>query len=163
MTSLTLDRRAGHAYSYDVTDLGFNYRMDELRAALGLVQLSKLRKWNDLRRALLQRYRERAAGCSDRVVIPFVEDDQTTAHLCPVLLSPGVDRDETLKSLREIGIHSSIHYPPVHKFSDYVKTFGEQVLPITEEFSAREISLPIHPAMTTDDVDYVMTGLMNLQ
>lgn len=163
MTSLTLDRRAGHAYSYDVTDLGFNYRMDELRASMGVVQLRKLRKWNDFRRSLLRRYRELVVDHSDKIAIPFSEDDETTAHLCPVLLWPDSDREKIMQLLRRRGIHSSIHYPPVHKFSYYVKTLGNQSLPITEEFSSREISLPIHPAMDMDDVAYVVEELLKLQ
>ena len=163
MTSLTLDRRAGHAYSYDVTDLGFNYRMDELRAAMGLVQLGKLAGWNEYRRMLLQHYRQRTAGSPDGINIPFVDGDRTTAHLCPALIPADVDRDEAMRTLRGRGIHSSIHYPPVHKFSYYVAAFGEQVLPVTEEFASREISLPIHPGMTIEDVDYVVQELLKLQ
>jgi len=162
MTSVTLDRYVGHAHSYDVTDLGFNYRMDELRAAVGRVQLAKLAGWNRKRRALLARYRAGFEALLKGAELPFHDDEYTTAHILPVLLPRGADRRMVMESLRRDGIHSSIHYPPIHRFTEYVRTMGVQKLPKTEEFSDRELSLPIHPAMNNDDVDYVIDCLSRL-
>jgi dTDP-4-amino-4,6-dideoxygalactose transaminase len=159
MTTLTLDRYAGHAFSYDVTDLGFNYRMDELRAAVGLVQLAKLGERNTRRAALLAHYRSRLAALGNGVSLPFEAGEETVGHLCPALLPERVDREHVMRVLREAGVHSSIHYPPIHRFSYHSARLGPQELPHTEAFAAREISLPLHPKLATEDVDYVVEQL----
>lgn len=159
MTTLTLDRYAGHAFSYDVTGLGFNYRMDELRAAMGRVQLEKLGARNARRAALLNRYRKGFDQGERELTLPFEPTEQTVAHLCPALLPPGTDRKRVMGALREAGIHSSIHYPPIHRFSYHAARFGPQDLPQTEAFAARELSLPLHPKLADEDVDYVVDRL----
>lgn len=161
MTTLTLDRYSGHAFSYDVTCLGFNYRMDELRAAMGLAQVAKLTERNSLRAALLERYRTRFEEGGAGVTLPFERAENTVAHLCPALLPQGANREEIMRELREAGVHSSIHYPPIHRFSFHAARFGSQKLPHTETFAARELSLPLHPGLTADDVDYVVDRLQN--
>jgi dTDP-4-amino-4,6-dideoxygalactose transaminase len=162
MTTNTLDRHRGHANSYDVMRLGFNYRMDELRAAIGLVQLAKLPGWNARRRHLSELYRELFAVRCPEVVIPFVRGQETAAHLLPVLLPSGVNRDQLMSGLRSAGVQSSIHYPPVHRFSYYRGLFPEVSLPNTENYHARELSLPIHPALKESEVEVVVDTLKAL-
>jgi len=159
MTTLTLDRFAGHAFSYDVTGLGFNYRMDELRAAMGLVQLAKLGERNARRALLLDRYRAGIEKSGREVTLPFDRAEDTTAHLCPTLLPAGTDRERVMGTLRAAGIHSSIHYPPIHRFSYHAARLGPQKLPHTEAFAARELSLPLHPKLTDEDVGWVIDRL----
>lgn len=159
MTTLTLDRYSGHAFSYDVTGLGFNYRIDELRAAMGLVQLAKLGERNSRRVAVLNRYRTGFDEGVLEVTLPFDRAEDTVAHLCPALLPAGTDREKVMGALREAGIHSSIHYPPIHRFSYHAARLGPQELPHTEAFAARELSLPLHPKLTNEDVDYVLERL----
>jgi len=161
MTSLTLDRHRGHAYSYDVTMLGYNYRLDELRAALGLVQLPRLRKWNARRRTLSGLYRRAFAERLPQVKVAFEEPHETAAHLMPVLLPAGVDRTKVMSKLRKEGIQSSIHYPPVHRFSYYRNRFPDVSLPNTEDFSSRELTLPLHAALKDEDVHRVVSELEN--
>jgi dTDP-4-amino-4,6-dideoxygalactose transaminase len=159
MTSDTLVRHRGHAYSYDVTMLGYNYRLDELRAAVGLVQLSHLPQWNRKRNALTQAYRQRLASEAPSVKVPFGDGQLTAAHLMPVLLPGDCRREGVIDSLRRSGIQSSIHYPPVHLFSYYRQHFPDVVLPKSEEFCLRELSLPLHPALDETDIDRVVTCL----
>lgn len=156
MTSLTWDRHAGHAFSYDVTDLGFNYRLDELRAAVGLVQLDRLPEWNRRRAELLTCYRQRFAAADCGITLPFAPNALTAAHLCPALLPLDTDRHALMTALRAVGIRSSIHYPPIHEFSLYRDCLGAQRLPRTEAFAARELSLPLHPALKREDIDRVV-------
>ncbi|UCF83626.1 MAG: DegT/DnrJ/EryC1/StrS aminotransferase family protein [Desulfobacteraceae bacterium] len=159
MTTLTLDRYRGHAYSYDVSMLGHNYRMDELRAALGLVQLDRLLKFNARRRKLTRFYRKRLADDVPEVSVPFGSYHETAAHLMPILLPRNVDRKSVMESLRRAGIQTSIHYPPVHKFSYYRDRFPGNSLLNTENFFARELTLPLHPGLTEGDVDRVVEAL----
>ena len=159
MTSLTLDRYRGHAYSYDVSMLGHNYRMDELRAALGLVQLERLGEFNARRRELTRFYRKRLAEDVPEVSVPFEPDHETAAHLLPVLLPGNADRESVMSALRRAGIQSSVHYPPVHKFSYYRDRFPGNSLSNTEQFFARELTLPLHPGLSKGDVDRVVDAL----
>ncbi len=159
MTSDTLVRHRGHAYSYDVTMLGYNYRIDELRAAVGLVQLGHLPEWNRKRNMLTQAYRRKLTGAAPSIVVPFDEGQPTAAHLLPVLLPADCPRQQVMDSLRSAGIQSSIHYPPVHLFSYYRKLYPEIALPKSEEFCRRELSLPLHPALEETDVERVVDCL----
>ncbi len=158
MTSLTYDRHHGHAHSYDVVDLGYNYRIDEIRSALGIEQLKKLHNNNQLRKTLTERYWHALA--KTKVSLPFREHDGLSSfHILPILLPNEIDRNQFMNSLQEQGIQSSIHYPATHQFSYYRSRFGEESLPKTEEISMREVTLPLYPSMGTDRVDLVVDAV----
>ena len=159
MTHSTLDRFRGQAFSYDVVSLGFNYRMDELRAALGLVQVEKLMNWNNKRRELAALYRKEIRELELKINIPFPSLHKTSAHIMPLILPENADRARIMSFLQKHGIQSSIHYPPAHKLSFYKKRFPNVSLSCTEEFGKRELSLPLHPGMRTEDVEYVVKFL----
>jgi len=159
MTTGTLDRHRGHAYSYDVTMLGYNYRLDELRAAIGLVQLERVCQWNARRRELSALYRKLLAEQVPELSIPFNGEHTTAAHLLPVLLPKDADRSAIMGRLREEGIQTSIHYPPIHRFSFYRQRFPGVSLPNTEAFAARELTLPLHPGLREGDVERVVQRL----
>jgi len=159
MTTLTLDRYHGHAYSYDVTMLGYNYRMDELRAAMGLVQLKRLPEWNSRRREITNIYRQKLSRHLPKVVIPFKADHKTGAHLMPILIPRGVDRQTVILQLRRKGIQTSIHYPPVHQFTYYKESFPNVSLPNTEKFALRELTLPLHPMLSLNEIEKVIVEL----
>jgi dTDP-4-amino-4,6-dideoxygalactose transaminase len=158
MTSLTWDRHQGHAYSYDVVDLGYNYRIDEIHSALGLVQLSKLKANNLQRRDIVRRYR---LGLADSGVgLPFAQSSGTPAyHLFPILLPEGVERKRFIDRMREAGVQTSIHYPPVHQFSYYQSRYLAVSLPLTEAVAAREVTLPLYPTMKDADVEIVLASV----
>lgn len=161
MTSGTVDRHRGNAHGYDIVELGFNFRLDEMRAALGCVQLDKLGANNARRAAVARRYRQRLTGIAG-LRLPFAETPGTSAyHIQPVLIDPGRDRSRVISSLRDRSIQTSIHYPPIHLLSYYRRRFGfaEGMLPLTEEAGARELTLPMFPAMTEDQVDTVCDAL----
>ena len=159
MTSSTLDRHNGHAFSYDVTMLGYNYRMAELGAAMGLAQLTRLLEWNAYRKKLSDYYRRILNEQIASIAIPFSAAHETSAHIMPVLLQGDVDRQKVMQHLRNAGIQSSIHYPPVHRFSYYQKHFPDISLPNTEHFCSRELTLPLHPGLFESDVERVVKAL----
>jgi dTDP-4-amino-4,6-dideoxygalactose transaminase len=159
MTASTLDRDRGRAVGYDVVECGHNFRMDELRAALGLVQIERLPGWNETRRELSTRYRAALADRNPGVGVPFDAGHPTSAHLLPVLLPAGVDRPAVMAAMRAAGVQTSVHYPAIHEFSYYRRELGPVRLPITEDFSRRELTLPLHPALSRQDVDRVVDAL----
>lgn len=156
MTTDTLNRHRGHAFTYDVVALGYNYRMDELRAALGLAQLPRLLEWNRLRREQTEAYRQMLAKTSSSLMVPFNGAHETAAHLMPVILPGGLDRTRIMEEMRQNGVQSSIHYPPVHRFSFYKNRYPGNILPMTESFSLRELTIPLHPLLTARDQQQVV-------
>jgi dTDP-4-amino-4,6-dideoxygalactose transaminase len=153
MTSLTWDRHKGHAWSYDVVELGYNYRIDEIRAALGRAQLGKLPTNNEQRRRLTQVYRDALQELTPQVIVPFAKHAGiSAAHLMPIILPVGTNRSSFMESMKLQGIQTSIHYPPIHTFTAYAGGRAESSLPITEDLAGREITLPLYPAMSDEDV-----------
>ncbi len=159
MTSGTLDRHRGHAYTYDIIALGYNYRMDELRAALGLAQLKQLPQWNARRRVLADLYRHLLDIHLPQVSVPFNKPSANTAYIMPVVLPETADRGKIMIELYRQGVQSSIHYRPIHLFSYYQKMFRNPALPQTEKFAARELTLPLHPGLDENDVERVVGAL----
>jgi dTDP-4-amino-4,6-dideoxygalactose transaminase len=159
MTTSTLDRDRGRAVGYDVVACGFNFRMDELRGALGLVQIERLPGWNHTRVELMASYRARLAEQVPEVVVPFDPHHLTSGHIMPVVLPPGCDRGAVMAAMRAAGIQTSVHYPAIHQFTYYQDEYGGITLPHTEDFSLRELTLPLHPALDAADVDRVAGAL----
>ncbi len=164
MSSLTWDRHRGHSLSYDVTTLGYNYRIDEMRAALGLVQLGKLPAANSRRRELTRLYREKLQEIPG-LTLPFAALLENSAcHLLPVVLPPGADRPAFMAALGEKGIQTSIHYPPIHRFSHYRRLWPgdfDHQLPQTEEVAPRLVTLPLFPTMTPEQLDQVAQAVQS--
>jgi dTDP-4-amino-4,6-dideoxygalactose transaminase len=161
MKALSWDKYRGHLSSYDIGDLGYNYRTTEIQSALGLIQLKKLDRNNQKRRKLVKAYRRELQG-TEGISIPFPGyGTGPSYHLFPVLISPSIPRDKVMEGLRGHGIQTSIHYPPIHLFSLYRKEFGYKkgMLPKTEEVSRREVTLPLHPGMNGDDVRWIAKKL----
>lgn len=160
MTTLTWDRHRGHSSSYDVITPGFNYRLDEMRAALGLVQLSRLEANNARRRELTKLYREKLA---EPLEIPFLEELQhSSCHIFPTLLPARRERRRFMDFLKDRGIQSSIHYPPIHRFSYYQQLWPpgfDHQLPQTEEIAARQVTLPLFPSMTMQQLELVVGAI----
>ncbi|MBI5648854.1 MAG: DegT/DnrJ/EryC1/StrS family aminotransferase [Chloroflexi bacterium] len=160
MTTLTWDRHQGHASTYDVTDLGYNYRIDELRSALGRAQLGKLRAGNMRRQAITEKYWERLSDTA--LEFPFRNALGISAHhLFPILLPEGCDRARFMDALRAEEIQTSIHYPPIHLFTYYRNRYPAVLLPITEALAARQVTLPLYPTMSDAQIELVIAATRN--
>jgi dTDP-4-amino-4,6-dideoxygalactose transaminase len=161
MTTLTLDRHKGHSFTYDVVDLGYNYRMSEMNAALGLVQLERLQEWNTRRAHLVGVYRHLLGEVSG-ISAPFAaHPGQPAFHIMPVLLPKGLERAEVMRRMKEAGVQTSIHYPPVDTFTAYREAgLGPAShLRSTHEVTNRTITLPLYPGMSEADVATVVSAL----
>ncbi len=158
MTSMSWERHQGHAYQYDVVALGYNFRFDEMRAALGRVQLAKLDANNTKRAQAYRHYVELLHGVAG-LQLPFRErEGRFSYHLFPILLEAKVPRLELMKALRQRGVQSSVHYPPAHLMSIH-QDVPTAPLPTTEAVGLRELTLPMHPLLEVEDIDYVATVL----
>jgi dTDP-4-amino-4,6-dideoxygalactose transaminase len=160
MTSNTRQRLDARTSSYDVTMLGWNYRLDELRAAVGLVQLASLPHWNERRRELVAVYRDALADRCPAVSVPFANDSRASAHhFLPAVLPAGTDRNAVMAQLRDRGVQTTVHYPPIHLLSLYREQNPTTSLPQTEAFASRELTLPLHPKLEHCDIDQVTAAL----
>jgi dTDP-4-amino-4,6-dideoxygalactose transaminase len=158
MTTLTWDRHRGHANSYDVEMHGYNYRLDELHAALGRVQLAKLPANNARRAKLAEAYR-RGLGALEGWTVPFEDHPgETSCHLSVVVAPDQAMRDAAVTRLRSQGIQTSMHYPCIADFSAFA-ALGAQRLERSRDFASRAITLPLFPAMTSDQVGEVCREL----
>jgi dTDP-4-amino-4,6-dideoxygalactose transaminase len=171
MTTLTWDRHRGHAATYDVTVPGFNYRIDELRSALGRAQLARLPAANERRRALTRLYWQALGGLEERGwVLPFKAGfeaealEQSACHLMTAVAPDGESRWRAAAALQEAGIQSSLHYPFVPGFHAFRARGGdftsEGRLPTSAEFAGRTLTLPLFPSMQDADVLEVSRALI---
>jgi dTDP-4-amino-4,6-dideoxygalactose transaminase len=161
MTTLTWDRHRGHASLYDVVEPGLNYRLDEIRAAVGLVQLRRLEERNAARGRIAAEYRRRLDGVHG-LRMPFASADPAASshHLAVVLLPPGTERQRVQSALRDVGIQTSVHYPPIHRFSAYADAGAARPLPNTELVADRILTLPLFAHMRAEQVDAVTEALV---
>jgi dTDP-4-amino-4,6-dideoxygalactose transaminase len=160
MTSNTYARYRGHAFGYDVVALGWNYRMDEMRAAMGLAQLAKLPGFNRDRQRLVEYYRAALARALPQVRVPFLgfTGDDYAYHILPVLLPPGCEREAVMARLTQRGVQTSVHYRPIHGMTDFGG--GEALaLPVTDALAPRILTLPLYPTLSLEQIDLVVGSL----
>ena len=161
MTSVTWDRHQGRGDHYDVTDLGFNYRIDEPRAALLLSRLSRLDQEIDRRRVLTRRYRTLLADISG-VTVPFTDDsvESSSCYILAIMLEDPERRNAVRIALREQHeVQTSVFYPAIHEFSAYRERFPGVTLPHTERAARAQVTLPLFTHMTDDQQDQVVSAL----
>lgn len=162
MTTLSYQRAKGHAARYDVIDLGYNYRMDDIRAAIGIVQLEKLE--NDLKkRSEIRKYYLQKLAETDKIVIPFKDNQYFSSnYIFSIVLkdSDSVKRDLIRNKLAEKGIQTSVHYPAVHRFTIYKDFYRE--LSITDYVTDNLITLPMYSTLSIEAVDFIVKTLLNI-
>jgi dTDP-4-amino-4,6-dideoxygalactose transaminase len=108
---------------------------------------------------LTQVYRDLIQEFTMDATIPFARHAGTSAaHLLPALLPSGTDRPAFMEAMKAQGIQTSIHYPPIHTFTAFSKG-AKYSLPITEDIAAREVTLPLYPTMTDENVWMVVNAM----
>lgn len=160
MTSMTIERHDQKAISYDVVRPGFNYRFDEIRAALGIQQLLKLDAGNLQRKAHAERYHA-LLGEAEGVKLPWSDplcDRTSSYHIFPILLAKGHDRLALVESMRRDGVQTSMHYPAYQSFTCYTE-LGQHV-PTADEISSRVLTLPLFATMGSQAIDTVCDSLL---
>jgi dTDP-4-amino-4,6-dideoxygalactose transaminase len=161
MTSGSWSRFTGGTDSYDAVGLGFNYRLDEPRAALLLSRLGRLGREVGRRRELTRAYRRKLfeiAGIS----LPYADADieRSTCYVMPILVDEPARRDAVARSLRDrYGVQTSLFYPAVHEFTAYRRRYGLPSLPISEHIARAEITIPLFPEMDEATQDRVVRAI----
>lgn len=163
--TLRLIRTHGEKAKYNSIILGYNYRMSEIQAAIGLVQLRKLPSFLVKRRrnantltALLSK--------SDKIKLPYeTENRQNSWYLYTIRLQNSTERerDKIVAELRRKDIGAEVYYhTPVHLMTYFQRSYGRRQLPETENAANQVISLPIHPGVTEKQIEYIGKTLLDL-
>ena len=152
---LRILRNQGMDAPYHHIMLGYNYRMTEMQAAFGLVQLEKLEYILE-RKNKIARFYDSELGKITDIVIPYVAP-YTTRHGYYLYTIKTPQRDILMKRLSEKGIESKIYFSPVH-LQPYYRTLGfkEGLLPITENVAKEVLSLPLRPTLSDEDIKYIV-------
>ena len=151
-------REHGMRVRYVHETLGYNFRMTDMQAAIGLVQLQRIDAWNEQRRRNAALLTARLAGA------PGVETPRVRPGATPVFHQYTVsvnDRDRVIASLTERGVGYGIYYPiPIHQQQMYRERGYDDVLPVAEAASERVLSLPVHPALTEAELNEVANAVL---
>lgn len=162
MTSLSYERSKGHSTVYDVVDLGYNYRMDDIRASIGIIQLSKLRGDLTKRSEVRNNYIESLSNI-ETITVPFHKNKENVSnYIFSVVLknSTSLKRDFVRNELQKAGIQTSVHYPAVHRFSVYQNIRSN--LPITDYVTDNEITLPMFGNLKSEMVSFISINLARI-
>jgi dTDP-4-amino-4,6-dideoxygalactose transaminase len=143
------ERHRGGTESYGVSELGFNYRIDDARAAIARSRLRRLDDDNLRRGAIESRYRDELGDLDGLSLLAPPPDSARASHsMFAVVVDEGIDRDAFRDSLTQRGIQTSVHFAPVHRFELYADSGVE--LPTADAFAARTVSLPMFAEMEED-------------
>ena len=162
MTTMSYERAKGHSTAYDVIELGYNYRMDDIHSSIGLVQLNKieadLSKRAEIRKLYVSLLKEIPG-----IIVPFSDYSEFSSnYILPIALKDGnaEKRDRVRAELAEAGIQTSMHYPAIHRFSIYKEFYSE--LPVTDYLVDHLITLPMYSKLTEEQVIYICNSLKGL-
>lgn len=162
MTTMSYQRASGHATTYDIVELGYNYRMDDIRASIGVVQMKKLQKDLEKRLQVRKWYVEKLKAVKG-VIVPFSDNVEFVSnYIMPIVLrdSKVEKRDLVRDKLHAAGIQTSVHYPAIHKFSIYQKLNAD--LPQTNYVTDNEITLPMYASLTEEDISFIVENLKTI-
>jgi dTDP-4-amino-4,6-dideoxygalactose transaminase len=157
----------GRAWDYRILAPGFKYNLTDVAAAIGLRQLARADAMRDSRERIARTYRERLADVEE-IDLPALPDDRIHSwHLFPVRLRLerlAVDRNRFIDDLRDSGVGCSVHWRPLHLHPYYQETYGWQAedFPVATREGERLVSLPLFPAMTSEEIERVVTTLRAL-
>lgn len=145
-----------YGWYYDVTNLGYKYHMNDIAAAIGLVQLKKLERMNARRRLLFKRYNQKLKKFT-WLKIPTIKPWAKSAHHNYVIQT--LHRDSLNIFLKEQKISSGVHYVPIHHFSYYRRSKIGTKVPITEKIWKTLLTLPLYPTLSFNDQDRIISAI----
>lgn len=144
---------------YEMIELGYNYRITDIQAALGISQLGKIERFVERRREIAEMYNAAFGKIANAIVPPDNSKAVNSYHLYPLLIN---DRKSVYDELKNDNIFLQVNYIPVHLQPYYREKYGykEGDFPVCEDFYQREISLPMYPKLTNEQVDYIIQKMI---
>ena len=151
---------------YEQIDLGFNYRMTDIQAALIISQLDKLPMFSERRKEIVKRYNEAFSKLPELFVQKEIPESDTTRHLYILRIVPDklkIDRAKLFDALKAEGVCCNVHYIPTYYFPYYEKLgYKRGICPNAEKLYDEMLSLPLYYAMTDEDVDSVIEAVVKI-
>jgi len=162
----SLSQRYSHGkpWDYEMSEPGYNYRLDEVRASLGINQLKRILRLNLLRKKAFEYYNKGLQNI-DGVITPSTSRQNIDAyHLYIIRIEKrsGITRDELFKKLLHYGIRTTVHYKPLHKFLAYKNFANHMELRNSDELYDEIISLPFYPNISRVQQDYVIKCIADI-
>ena len=161
-----LERESHGPWYYEQIDLGYNYRITDMQAALLISQLDKMELFRQRRKEIVRRYDEAFSKMPEIVVQEEIKESDTTRHLYILRIRPevlNVDRKGFFEALAAEGIHCNVHYIPVYRHPYYEALgYPEGLCPKAEKLYNEMMSLPLYYAMSDQDVDDVINAVHKL-
>jgi perosamine synthetase len=149
------------SWFYDIEENGYKYNLDDIHAALGLVQLRKLDRMIQRRRNIAAAYKEELKG-----IVEFTKDSDNhlhSYHIFPIKIRNGVvSREVLITKLKEFNIGTSVHFIPLHLHSFYKSRFNADSFPVANKVFQEVLSIPMFPAMSDNDVKYVSSKIKQI-
>ncbi len=152
----------GLPWDYEIFEMGYNFRLDEIRSCLGVNQLKRIKKMNKLRRIAADYYTTNLRSIKG-IITPKLNEKSHSWHLYVIKIQKefGISRDELFKKLLANGVRTSVHYKPLHKFSLYKKMCKKYGKLANSSKAYKEIlSLPLYPGITKKEQDYVIKQII---
>lgn len=144
---------------YEQIALGFNYRLSDVHAAIGLAQIRKLDLFRELRLEIVKRYDEKLSKFKELILPNLDERKRSSWHLYPVILRSKKNYEQIFDRLRSIGIGVNLHYLPVHMHPYYRQLgFKKGDFPISENFAERVMTIPVYPSLNIHDQERVINA-----
>ena len=155
----------GKPWEYDIKDIGYNYRLDDIRSALGISQLQKLRILNKKRLIAFHYYNKGLKNIPGLIVPNEKNFKNGSCHLYIIRVTADakISRDKLFYGLQKKGIGSSVHYKPLHKFTLFRKKgISRNSLSVSKRIYKEILSLPMYPQLTRHSQDYVIKSIKNI-
>ena len=156
---------AGKPWEYDIKDIGYNYRLDDIRSALGISQLQKLTILNKKRLIAFNYYNKGLKNIPGLIIPNEKNFKNNSCHLYIIRITSNakITRDGLFYGLQKKGIGSSVHYKPLHKFTLFrKKAISRNSLSVSKRIYKEILSLPMYPQLTRHSQDYVIKSIKNI-
>jgi len=151
------------SWYYEIEECGWKYNMTDINASIGIHQLRKLDEFIKIRQRYAKVYNQ-ALGKIKELRVPIEKTDRNHIyHLYPLIVE-GFDRNKFIEELTKRNIGTSVHFIPLHLHPFYRKKFGYKQgdFPVAERLYSKEVSLPLYPKMTQEDLDYVIESIKDI-
>lgn len=153
-----LRAKGGYQWDYDVTEQGFKYHMNDINAAIGIIQLKKLDMMNQKREEIALRYNKSFSELKDQIDLSEIKPNVKSARHNYVVKIKKKDREELIKFLQEKGISAGVHYKPLYLHPHYSK-YNKNNTPVADSVWRQIVTLPLYPDMTDEDMKRVINSV----
>jgi len=165
LKSLKSRYTGGYPWVFDIVEPGYNYRLDEIRCALGISQLRRVAKINKMRKTAVSYYHSKLQNIPGIILPDLVSDKTHSYHLYTIRVTKsfGMSRNQLFKKLKQAGIRTTVYWMPIHKFTAYNKYVKKSNIKTTSKIYDEILSLPLFPNISKRHQDAVINCIKSLK